>query len=94
MKFYKLQMLALFGIVFVGSQVVFAGESVERKSSRIIERSSPVMKFRRSVEVTTESKPVERVASAVCQNGSCRKVVRSVERTSEGRRFRLFRRWR
>ena len=93
MKFYKLQMLALFSIVFVGSQVVFAGESVERKSSRIVERSSPALKFRRSVEVTRESKPIEKV-EAVCENGSCRRIVRSVERTSGERRFRLFRRWR
>lgn len=93
MKFYKLQMLALFAVVFVGSQVVFAGETSERKSSRVVERSSPIMKFRRSVEVTRESNPVEKV-EAVCSGGSCRKIVRSVERTSEGRRFRLFRRWR
>jgi len=89
-------MLALFAVVFIGSQVVFAGETA-KKSSRIVERSGPSLKFRRSVEVVRESKPVEvvePVASSVCENGTCRRVVRSSERTSNGRRFKLFRRWR
>ncbi len=94
--FYKLQMLALFAAVFIGSQVVFAGETAQ-KTSRIVERSGPSLNFRRSVEVVRESKavePVEPVASSVCEDGSCRRIVRSSERTSNGRRFRLFRRWR
>lgn len=97
MKFYKFQMLALFAVVFLGSAVVFAGDSVERKSSRVFERSGPALKIRRSVEVIRESKPVEKVekaAAKVCRDGSCRKIVRSVERTTEGRRFQLLRRWR
>ena len=94
---YKWQMLFLFSVVFVGSQFVFAGQTVERKASRIIERSRPSFSLKRSVEVVRESQPVEKVEKAEaesCRNGSCRKIVRSVERTSRGRSFGLFRRWR
>ena len=92
MKSYKLMRLAaLFAVCFVGSQVLFAGETAERKSSRVVESSRLPFSFRRTVEVTRSEVPVAQVSGDACNGRECGLVTRRVERTSRGRLFRIFR---
>lgn len=91
MKSYKLMRLAaLFAVCFVGSQVLFAGETAERKSSRVVESSRLPFSFRRTVEVTRSEVPIE-VSAGACDGGICGRITRRVERSSRGRIFRIFR---
>lgn len=87
------KLVALFVVCFFFARGLSAGETAQSKSVKVVESNRLPFSFRRTVEITRETSPVEQVAGPRCVTGRCSKVTRIVERSSE-RRFRLFRRWR